>query len=197
MKPRNIVLLAGLAIVAAILLTRWPLVGDDREPIPRASPTPQVATAPAATASVPAPTTAIASPAVAGYEAESFPATVSLDDGPPPLKLYRCAVYARLLGERRTGAEGAAFRSAAAELDTVVALLRDSRRSQPVPGSTDGAGASATQPDLPDPESVQAAERSRAAELGPRLEPWLEESYARCDQELAWAREVWGRIPSS
>jgi type IV secretory pathway VirB10-like protein len=113
------------------------------------------------------------------------PAPVSLDETPPPLKLYRCAVYARLLGESASdAARRAELRRIADELDSIVEMLGATAASGDPPAEG-----------LPDAESVRRAERARAQQAGPRREQWLEESYARCDQEVAWALEVSGSAP--
>jgi hypothetical protein len=178
---------AAIAVITIILLYAW-LPAREAD---AADPAPLGVRAAAATPSPAAPPAPLETARAGAEVADDFPATISLDDGPPPLRLYRCAVYARLLGDNKPAAEAAPIRAVAAELDAVIALLRETRAAIRDPAAPD----LGTPADTPDPDVVRETEMARARQVGPRLVEWLEDSYARCDQEIVWAHGLTGRVP--
>jgi hypothetical protein len=118
-------------------------------------------------------------------------AIVALENGPPSLRLFRCAALARLLGERRTGADRARYEILVTDLDAAIAQIRD----YPAAVVDESAGSGADPGMLPTPEAALQATRDEAARVGPRVDQWLDNSWARCDQEVQWLDQVRVLLP--
>jgi hypothetical protein len=122
-----------------------------------------------------------ASDAAAPDPARAASAHAALANGPPVDRLYRCAALARLLGETRGGDSAAGFATLAEEFDAAIGrlagLLFDN--ADPV-----RAGAQ------PNPLDVLQSVRAEGAQAGPRFAAWLDDSWARCGDEVAWLDEV-------
>lgn len=118
---------------------------------------------------------------------------MALENGPPSLRLFRCAALARLLSERRTGAERERFAALVTEIDAAVAQVRHNPAG--VVDETSGPDADPGTP--PTPEAVLQATRDEAASVGPRVDQWLDNGWARCDQEVQWLEQVRVLLPAS
>lgn len=105
---------------------------------------------------------------------------------PSVAPLFRCAALARLLSERRTGADRARFEALVTDLDAAIAQVRD----YPAAVADESAGPGTDSGALPAPEAVLQATRDEAAKVGPRVDQWLDNSWERCDQEVQWLDQV-------
>lgn len=119
-------------------------------------------------------------------------ALVALENGPPSLGLFRCAALARLLSERRTGADRAQYKALVTDLDAAIAQVRDYPAAVVDESADPGADPGA----LPTPEAVLQATRDEAAKIGPRVDEWLDNSWARCHQEVQWLDRVRALLPA-
>ncbi len=120
---------------------------------------------------------------------------VSLDNGPPPIKLYRCGAYARLLSESTTADAARDWRRLADRFDEVIALLSPADSLEARDAAPAGPGAAGTPSAAPSPDAVRQSVQTQAEQAGDRRAAWLEESFARCDQEVLWLAKVWASVP--
>lgn len=198
--------MAWIALVAALLVgvLAGRMLGGAPDPVPPQA-AGQVRVVPAPAAAQPlatSPGDAMAGPAATGTPtgagepmadaATLRNALVALDNGPPPRKIYRCAALAGLLGEQRSQPERARFTALAADFGAVIAQIR----GNPAAVVDELAAETAADEALAEPEAVLQATRDEAERVGSRRAEWLDNAWARCDQEVAWLEEVRSLLPA-